>query len=101
MRCSTAYGGWSAERYRIWLGPAQRPLADRDVVVLGDLSFQAYTPGHPPAAIGLFEQATGSILSGDIVYDGPLIDDAYHSDPDAYVAALETLRRLPISIVHG
>jgi hypothetical protein len=26
-----------------------------------------------------------------------LIDDAYHSDPDAYVAALETLRRLPIS----
>ena len=93
--------GWSAERYRIWLAPAQRPLADRDVVVLGDLSFQVYTPGHPPAAIGLFEQATGSILSGDIVYDGPLIDDAYHSDPDAYVAALETLRRLPISIVHG
>jgi hypothetical protein len=45
--------------------------------------------------------ATGSILSGDIVYDGPLIDDAYHSDPDAYVAALKTLRRLPISIVHG
>jgi glyoxylase-like metal-dependent hydrolase (beta-lactamase superfamily II) len=93
--------GWSAERYRIWLAPAQRPLADRDVVVLGDLSFQVYTRGHPPAAIGLFEQATGSILSGDIVYDGPLIDDAYHSDPDAYVAALETLRRLPISIVHG
>jgi hypothetical protein len=55
----------------------------------------------PPAAIGLFEQATGSILSSDIVYDGPLIDDAYHSDPDAYVAALETLRRLPISTVHG
>jgi hypothetical protein len=27
------------------------------VVVLGDLSFQVYTPGHPPAAIGLFEQA--------------------------------------------
>jgi hypothetical protein len=49
----------------------------------------------------VFEQATGSILSSDIVYDGPLIDDAYHSDPDAYVAALETLRRLPISTVHG
>jgi hypothetical protein len=38
--------GWSAERYRIWLAPAQRPLADRDVVVLVDLSFQVYTPGH-------------------------------------------------------
>src|ERR1700690_218129 len=38
--------GWSAERYRFWLGPAQRPLADHDGVVLVDLSFQVYTPGH-------------------------------------------------------
>ncbi len=89
--------GWSAERYWIWLVPAKRPLADRDLVVLGDLSFQVYTPGHPPVAIGLFEQATGSILFGDIVYDVPLIDDAYHYDPDAYVAALETQRRPPSS----
>jgi hypothetical protein len=36
-----------------------------------------------------------------MVYDGPLIDDAYHSDPDAYPVTLEMLRRLPVSIVHG
>jgi glyoxylase-like metal-dependent hydrolase (beta-lactamase superfamily II) len=94
--------GWSAERYRVRPAPAQRLLAGRDVVDLGDRHFEViHTPGHSPGGIGLFEQATGILLSGDIIYDGPLIDDAYHSDPDAYVVTLETLRRLPVSIVHG
>ena len=44
-----------------------------------------HTPGHSPGGIGLFEQASGIFLSGDIVYDGPLIDDAYHSDREDYV----------------
>jgi glyoxylase-like metal-dependent hydrolase (beta-lactamase superfamily II) len=93
---------WSAERYRIHSAPAKRLLADHDVVDLGDRHFEVVgTPGHSPGGIGLFERATGIFLSGDIVYDGPLIDDAYHSDPDAYVVTLETRRRLPVSIVHG
>jgi glyoxylase-like metal-dependent hydrolase (beta-lactamase superfamily II) len=94
--------GWSAERYQIRPSPAQRLLEDQDVVDLGDRRFEVvHTPGHSPGGIGLFERATGILLSGDIVYDGPLIDDAYHSDPDAYVETLEGLRRLPVSIVHG
>ena len=40
-----------------------------------------HTPGHSPGGIGLFERATGIFLSGDVIYDGPLIDDAYHSEP--------------------
>ena len=39
--------------------------------------------------------------AGDIVYDGPLIDDAYHSDVSDYIATLERLERLPVSVVHG
>jgi glyoxylase-like metal-dependent hydrolase (beta-lactamase superfamily II) len=94
--------GWSAERYEVRPAPAQRLLVGGDVVDLGDRRFEVvHTPGHSPGGIGLFESATGIFLSGDIIYDGPLIDDAYHSDPDAYVVTLETLRRLPVSIVHG
>jgi glyoxylase-like metal-dependent hydrolase (beta-lactamase superfamily II) len=94
--------GWSAERYEVRPAPAQRLLVGGDVVDLGDRRFEVvHTPGHSPGCIGLFESATGIFLSGDIIYDGPLIDDAYHSDPDAYVVTLETLRRLPVSIVHG
>ena len=47
---------------------------------LGDRAFEViHTPGHSPGGIALYEPKTGILLSGDIVYDGPLIDDAYHS----------------------
>jgi glyoxylase-like metal-dependent hydrolase (beta-lactamase superfamily II) len=72
------------------------------VIDLGDRSFEVvHAPGHSPGSIGLFEKKTGVFLSGDIVYDGPLIDDAYHSDRDAYRATCERLRDLPVTVVHG
>ena len=60
-----------------------------------------HTPGHSPGGIALFEAKTGILLSGDIIYDGPLIDDAYHSDVGDYLATLERMRDLPVAIVHG
>jgi glyoxylase-like metal-dependent hydrolase (beta-lactamase superfamily II) len=79
-----------------------RLLEHGDVIDLGDRAFEViHTPGHSPGGIGLFEKKTGIFLSGDIVYDGPLIDDAYHSAIPAYVETLERLRKLPVSIVHG
>ena len=73
-----------------------------DVIDLGDRAFEViHTPGHSPGGIALFEKTTGILLSGDIVYDGPLIDDAYHSDAGDYLATLERMRGLDVSIVHG
>ena len=40
-------------------------------------------------------------LSGDAVYDGPLIDDAYHSESEDYVETMRRLRELPVRVVHG
>ncbi|RUW19111.1 MBL fold metallo-hydrolase, partial [Mesorhizobium sp. M4B.F.Ca.ET.013.02.1.1] len=48
-----------------------------------------------------FEKKTGILLSGDIIYDGPLIDDVYHSLVDDYVATLLSVRGLDVSVVHG
>ena len=94
--------GWQTGRYRIQPAPAERLLEDGDVIDLGDRSFEvAHTPGHSPGGIGLFERKTGIFLSGDIVYDGPLIDDAYHSDLAAYQATFERIRSSPVSAVHG
>lgn len=94
--------GWDAGAYRIPPAPAGRLLDDGDGVDLGDRRFRVvHTPGHSPGGIGLFEEKTGVFLSGDIVYDGPLIDDAYHSDREAYAATMERLRGLPVSVVHG
>jgi len=94
--------GWDHTRYHIRPAPAERLLDGGDVIDLGDRHFDViHTPGHSPGGIGLFEAATGIFLSGDIVYDGPLIDDAYHSNAEDYVATMLRLRGLPVSAVHG
>jgi glyoxylase-like metal-dependent hydrolase (beta-lactamase superfamily II) len=94
--------GWDTARYRIESAPAGRLLEAGDVVDLGNRAFEViHTPGHSPGGIALYEKKTGILLSGDIVYDGPLIDDAYHSDAGDYLATLERMRGLDISVVHG
>ncbi len=94
--------GWSASKYRILPARAGRVLEHGDVVDLGDRAFEViHTPGHSPGGIALFEHRRGILLSGDIVYDGPLIDDAYHSDVGDYLATLDRMRDLKISVVHG
>ncbi len=94
--------GWNTSRYQVRPAPAQRMLAHGDVIDLGNRQFEViHTPGHSPGGIGLFEKASGIFLSGDIVYDGPLIDDAYHSNREDYVATMSQLRDLPISVIHG
>ena len=91
----------SAE-YRVKGAPATRLLADGDVIDLGDRHFEVvHTPGHSPGGIALFERETGILFSGDIVYDGPLVEDTYHADPADYYASMKRLLDLPVRIVHG
>lgn len=91
----------SAE-YRVKGAPATRLLADGDVIDLGDRRFEVvHTPGHSPGGIALFERETGILFSGDIVYDGPLVEDTYHADPADYYASMKRLLDLPVRIVHG
>lgn len=82
--------------------PRYRTIDEGDVLDLGDRHLQVlHTPGHSPGGIALWEAATGILFSGDIVYDGPLIEDAYHSDPDDYARSMERLLTLPVRTVHG
>jgi glyoxylase-like metal-dependent hydrolase (beta-lactamase superfamily II) len=94
--------GWQSAAYEVRPAPAGRLLQHGDVVDLGDRAFEViHTPGHSPGGIGLHERRSGILLSGDILYDGPLIDDAYHSNPADYVRTLAELRKLKVSVVHG
>ena len=73
-----------------------------EAVDLGDRAFEVvHTPGHSPGGIALWERKTGTLLSGDIIYDGPLIDDCYHSDLGDYETSLRRLAKLPAQAVHG
>ena len=88
--------------YRVRAAPATRLIEDGDVIDLGNRVLQViHTPGHSPGGISLFEASTGTLFSGDIIYDGPLIEDTYHSDLHAYWQSLERLAALPVRVVHG
>jgi glyoxylase-like metal-dependent hydrolase (beta-lactamase superfamily II) len=88
--------------YRILPAPATALVEDGDVIDLGDRRWTViHTPGHSPGGIALFEERTGILIAGDIVYDGPLVEDTYHSDPDDYVRSMRRLLTLPVRIVHG
>ena len=91
----------SAE-YTIRPAPPTRLIDDGDVVDLGDRHFEVmHLPGHSPGSIVLWEAATGVLLSGDVIYDGEMYDDLYHSDVADYVESMERLRPLPVETVHG
>ncbi|SFH29568.1 MBL fold metallo-hydrolase [Modicisalibacter xianhensis] len=77
-------------------------LEDGETIDLGDRQFMVvHTPGHSPGGIALWEAATGTLISGDVIYDGPLIEDTWHSNLTDYAASLRRLRQLPVRVVHG
>jgi glyoxylase-like metal-dependent hydrolase (beta-lactamase superfamily II) len=93
---------YSSTEYNVTAAPATRLVGNGDVIDLGDRHFEVmHTPGHSPGEIMLWEAASGILFSGDTVYDGPLIDDAYHSDIAAYVVSMKRILDLPVRLVHG
>ncbi len=93
---------YRSESYAVTPAPATRLIEEGHVLDLGDRHFSVlHMPGHSPGGIALFEEATGTLFSGDILYDGPLIEDCYHSDPNDYLASMERLLTLPVRQVHG
>ena len=82
--------------------PATRLLDEGDVIDLGDRHFEViHTPGHSPGGIMLWEASSKVLFSGDTVYDGPLIDDAYHSSVKDYLETMKRILDLPVRVVHG
>ncbi|MGY6549161.1 MAG: MBL fold metallo-hydrolase [Roseinatronobacter sp.] len=91
-----------AQSYTVKSAPATRLLDDGDLIDLGDRQFEViHTPGHSPGGIALWEVASGILISGDIVYDGPLIEGTTPREQAEYTTSMERLLTLPVRIVHG
>ncbi|MDD7912127.1 MBL fold metallo-hydrolase [Pseudovibrio exalbescens] len=77
-------------------------LNDHDIIDLGDRRLEViHTPGHSPGGIALWEAATQTLFAGDIVYDGPLVEDLYHSNAQDYAQSMKRLLELPVRCVHA
>lgn len=94
--------GWRPEGYRVVAAPPTRVLDDGDVVDLGDRRLEVvHLPGHTPGSAGLFDRDTGTLFSGDVVYDGELLDELPESDIVAYLDSMRRLMTLPVRVVHA
>lgn len=93
---------YQSTEYSVVAAPAVRELADGDIIDLGSRRLEViHTPGHSPGGIALWEAATATLFSGDIVYDGPLIEDTYHSNAQDYYRSMTRLLDYPVNVVHG
>ncbi|MFC5924042.1 MBL fold metallo-hydrolase [Micromonospora vulcania] len=93
--------GYDPATYRVEPMTLNRVLDDGDRIDLGGLVLTVlHLPGHTPGSIALLEERTGTLYSGDIIYDGALIDDLPNSDVAAYRRSMEFLVDLDVSVVH-
>jgi glyoxylase-like metal-dependent hydrolase (beta-lactamase superfamily II) len=96
------YEGYDPATYRVRPAPPTRTVREGDVVDLGDRAFTVlHLPGHTPGSIGLFDERSGILFSGDAVYDGELLDYLPESNIGDYVATMRRLQELPVTVVHG
>ena len=94
--------GVVVETFRQRPARVTRLVDEGDVFDLGDRRFEVlHLPGHSPGSIGLWESDTGTLFSGDAIYDGPLLDELPESDVSAYCRTMERLLTLPARVVHG
>lgn len=88
--------------YTVLPAPVTRTVEEGEVIDIGDRRFEVlHLPGHSPGSIGLWEASSGTLFSGDAIYDGPLLDELPGSNIPAYVATMRRLREMPVNVVHG
>jgi glyoxylase-like metal-dependent hydrolase (beta-lactamase superfamily II) len=90
------YAGFSADNYVVQSCPQAQALKHGDVIDLGDKAFEViHLPGHSSGSIGLYNRKSAQLYSGDVVYDGDLLDDLEDSVVDEYITTMEKLLQLP------
>lgn len=93
---------YQSATYGVEAAPVTRILKDGDIVDLGERHFEViHTPGHSPGGIALWDPAAQLLISGDIVYDGPLIETDDPTEQAQYIASMKRLLTLPVQIVLG
>lgn len=97
-----AHPDFRPETYRITPAPLTGYLDEGDVIDLGDCAYQVlHVPGHSPGSIALWDARSRTVFSGDALYDGALLDNLYHSDPETYRATLSRLAGLGAEVFHA
>lgn len=95
------YPGYDPASYRLQPVTVAHRLQDQERIELGGRALTVlHLPGHTPGSIALLEETTGVLYTGDVIYDGYLIDDLPESDVATYRRSMAVLADLDVSVVH-
>ena len=90
------FEGFSADDYAVKACPHAKAIRHGDVIDLGDRAFEVmHLPGHSSGSIGLYDRRNNQFFSGDVVYDGELLDQLEDSVIEEYILTMEKLLNLP------
>lgn len=83
--------------------PLTRVVVEGDTVDLGGGSLWTvlHLPGHSPGSAALYDERTGTLLAGDAVYEGGLVDDLHHSDIAVYIETMRRLADLDVALAYA
>ncbi|KAL6114382.1 mblac2 [Pungitius sinensis] len=84
--------GWRARHYRVKAVQPTHILQEGDVINLGDRQLTVlHMPGHSRGSICLHDRDNKLLFSGDVVYDGAMIDWLPYSRVSDYISSCERL----------
>ncbi|XP_029429265.1 metallo-beta-lactamase domain-containing protein 2 isoform X1 [Rhinatrema bivittatum] len=87
--------GWTARQFCVRPVQPTHVLQDGDIISLGDRQLTVlHMPGHSRGSICLHDRDRKVLFSGDVVYDGSMIDWLPHSSIRDYVGTCERLIEL-------
>jgi len=93
--------GFTVEQYTLTPAEPTRILQAGDVLDLGDRALEVlHLPGHSPGCIALYDPRSQELFSGDVIYDGELLDELHCSHIPTYIATYERLQKLPVETVY-
>ena len=96
------FAGYDLDAYRRAPVKPTRLVSEGGIVETGDREFEVlHLPGHSPGSIALWERSSGSLFSGDAIYDGVIVDNLPGSDVNVYRDTMMRIAELPVAQVFG
>jgi glyoxylase-like metal-dependent hydrolase (beta-lactamase superfamily II) len=95
---------WQEYRLEEYALPSAKPtmlVEDGDIFDLGSRTLEVlHLPGRTPGGLAIWEAATGSLFTSDMLYDGSHGPAWPPDDPRAYCESLRRMRDLPATTVY-
>jgi glyoxylase-like metal-dependent hydrolase (beta-lactamase superfamily II) len=93
--------GFTVDQYNFRASEPTQILQEGDILDLGDRALEVFhLPGHSAGCIALYDDRSQALFSGDVIYDGELLDELHCSNIPDYVQTYERLQKIPVDTVY-